>query len=94
MKTASLPAVRITPELHDRAQGELREGESLSSFVEEAVRRNIERREAERAFLERGLESLAKARESGRYHSSDSVLRELRADLEAARRRRRQPANR
>lgn len=94
MKTASLPAVRITPELRDRAQGELREGESLSAFVEESVRRNIERREAERAFLERGLESLAKARESGRYHSAQSVLRELRNDLESARRRRGQSAKR
>jgi hypothetical protein len=87
MKTASLPAVRIAPELRDRAQSQLRDGESLSAFVEEAVRLNVLRREADREFVERGLASLARAQQSGKYHSAGKVLRELRADLAAVRKR-------
>jgi len=87
MKTASLPAVRIAPELRERAQSQLRDGESLSAFVEEAVRLNVLRREADREFVERGLASLARAQQSGKYHSADKVLRELRADLAAVRKR-------
>ena len=88
MKTASLPAVRIAPELRERAQSQLRDGESLSAFVEEAVRLNVLRREADREFVLRGLASLKRARETGSYHSTAKVLGELRADLAAVRKRR------
>jgi hypothetical protein len=87
MKTASLPAVRIAPELRERAQTQLRDGESLSAFVEEAVRLNVLRREADREFVQRGLDSLARARQSGKYHSAGKVIRELRADLSHAKKR-------
>ena len=88
MKTASLPAVRIAPELRERAQSQLRDGESLSSFVEEAVRLNVLRREADREFIERGLDALTKARETNSYHSAAKLMGELRADLAAVRKRR------
>jgi hypothetical protein len=38
-------------------------------------------------FIRRGLESLTRARQSGKYHPATKVLRELRADLSAARKR-------
>ena len=88
MKTASLPAVRIAPEMRERAQSQLRDNETLSAFVEEAVRLNVLRREADREFLERGMTSLLRAQETGDYHSAAKVLTELRGDLAAARRRR------
>jgi len=88
MKTASLPAVRIAPELRERAQSQLRTDETLSAFVEEAVRLNVLRREADREFLERGMASLALARETGVYHSAAKVLGELRGGLATARKRR------
>lgn len=88
MKTASLPAVRIAPELRERAQSQLRDGESLSAFVEEAVRLNVLRRESDREFTLRGLASLKRARETNSYHSVAKVMGELRADLAAARKRR------
>ncbi len=88
MKTANLPAVRIAPELRERAQSQLREGESLSAFVEEAVRLNVLRREADHEFVGRGLASLKRASETNNYHSAAKVLGELRADLVAARKRR------
>lgn len=88
MKTASLPAVRIAPELRERAQSQLREGESLSSFVEEPVRLNVLRREADREFVEHDLASHKCACETNRYHSVAKVVGELRADLAAVRKRR------
>ena len=88
MKSASLPAVRIAPELRERAQSQLRDGESLSAFVEEAVRLNVLRRESDREFIERGMASLKRARETNSYHSVAKVMGELRADLAVARKRR------
>ena len=88
MKTANLPAVRIAPELRERAQSQLCADETLSAFVEEAVRLNVMRREADREFLERAMVSLASARKTGVYHSAAKVLGELRGDLAAARKRR------
>ena len=88
VKTASLPAVRIAPALRERAQTQLRADETLSAFIEEAVRLNVIRREAEREFLERGMASLARSRETGVYHSAAKVLGELRGGLAAARKRR------
>ena len=65
MKTAAIPAVRVPPELRQAAEDVLQIGETLSGFVEEAVRRNVEFRQAQKAFVERGLAS-AKAVCSGR----------------------------
>ena len=38
MKTATLPSLRVEPELRDAAESVLQAGETLSSFVETAVR--------------------------------------------------------
>ena len=57
MKTAAIPAVRVPPELRQAAEELLTEGETLSGFVEDAVRRNVEYRQAQAAVIERGLAS-------------------------------------
>ena len=88
MKTASLPAVRIAPELRERAQSQLRDDESLSAFVEEAVRLNVLRLESDRELTLRGMASLKRARETNSTHSAAKVMGELRADLATARKRR------
>jgi hypothetical protein len=41
------------------------------------VTRTIEYRNAQQEFVERGLESAAKARRTGRYVSSDAALKTL-----------------
>jgi len=53
MKTAAIPAVRVSPELRQAAEEVLQSGETLSGFVEDAVRRNVEFRYAQKAFIER-----------------------------------------
>lgn len=81
MKTSTLPPLRVSPELRADAEAVLAPGESLSSFVHDAVTRTIEYRKAQQEFVERGLASAAKARRTGRYVSSDTALRTLRRQL-------------
>jgi hypothetical protein len=84
MKTASLPSLRVDPELRDAAEAVLEEGETLSSFIETSVRETIERRRTRAEFVARGLLAREESRRSGRYHSSDSVHEELRQMLAQA----------
>lgn len=80
MKTATIPALRVEPKLREAAQSVLSSGETLSSFVEESLRANIERRLHNQAFIARGLASRDEAKKSQEYYSADSVLAEL-ADI-------------
>jgi len=84
MKTATIPSLRVDPELRRTAEDLLEDGETLSSFVEHSIRAQIERRQSQREFLARGLASRAEARETGVYHSAKDVVEELRAMLVAA----------
>jgi len=77
MKTAAIPAVRVPPELRQAAEDLLQAGETLSGFVEEAVRRNVEFRQAQRAFVERGLASAEAAKKSGKYITASAVLAKI-----------------
>ncbi len=61
MKTTTLPPLRVTPELRASAEAVLDKGETLSSFVLDAVTRSIEQRRSQQQFIARGLAS----RESG-----------------------------
>ena len=85
VKTAAIPAVRVSPELRQAAEAVLESGETLSGFVEDAVRRNVEFRYAQKAFIERGLASGATARKSGKYVSAAAVLGKLARRLDKAR---------
>lgn len=85
MKTAAIPAVRVSPELRQAVEELLQADETLSGFVEEAVRRNVEFRQARRAFIERGLASGEAARKSGRYVSAATTLGKLAKRMAKAR---------
>ena len=82
MKTATMPALRVHPELRQAAEEMLRPGETLSGFVEDALRRNVELRRAQQSFIERGLASRQAARQSGKYVSASQALKKLSARLE------------
>ena len=82
MKTASMPALRVHPELRQAAEEMLRPGETRSGFVEDAQRRNVELRRAQQSFIERGLASREAAKQSGKYVSASQVLKKLGARLE------------
>lgn len=81
MKSSTLPPLRVSPELRADAEAVLAPGESLSSFVHDAVTRTIQYRKAQQEFVERGLASADNARRTGRYVSSSAALRTLRRQL-------------
>lgn len=81
MKSSSIPSIRVEPELRQAAESVLREGESLSSFMEESLKAGIQHRKAQREFLARGLTSRAEAKKTGEYFSADAVCDELKTML-------------
>lgn len=85
MKNATLPPLRVDSALRAAAESVLQEGETLSGFVLEAVRLNIERRETQREFIARGLLARDEAKASGQYVSSDEMLKRLDESLAKAR---------
>ncbi len=77
MKTASMPSLRVDPELRHDAESVLREGETLSGFMEQALRASIRARRAQREFVARGLAARDEARATGEYYGADEVLDEM-----------------
>ncbi len=84
MKTASLPSLRVTPDLRRAAESVLHEGESLSSFIEQSLRAYIAQRQSQQAFIARGLAARDAAKSSGEYYAAEQVLDELDEMLVAA----------
>lgn len=85
MKSATLPSLRVEPELREAIESVLEEGETLSAFVENSVRTQLHRRKSQAEFIARGLASLAEAERTGVYYTADEVHDELRAMLAAKR---------
>ncbi len=86
MKTAILPQVRVEPELRAAAESVLREGESLSTFVEATVRSAIEYRHAQAAFHARGEAAWQEFQRTGKSLPANQVVGELREMLDDKRR--------
>ncbi len=77
MKSASLPSLRVEPELRQAAEQALQQGETLSSFIEASLRANIERRLSQKEFIARGLASQERARRTGEYEDAQVVVDQL-----------------
>jgi predicted transcriptional regulator len=84
MKTATIPSLRVDPELRRSAESVLHEGETLSSFVEQAIRQTVAYRQAEQEFIARGLMSRDQARQSGDYVDASVVVDRLQGMLDKA----------
>jgi predicted transcriptional regulator len=84
MKTAILPSVRVDPALRASVESLLEAGETLSGFVENAVRQTVMRRQNQAEFVARGLMSLENAKRTGEYVDSDDVVKKLAQKLAAA----------
>jgi predicted transcriptional regulator len=84
MKTASIPSLRVAPELRQAAEDLLEPGETLSGFVEQSIRAGIERRRMRKAFIARGLASRDEAKRTGEYFAAEEIRDELDAMLLAA----------
>ena len=91
VKTATIPPLRVTPDLRKAAESVLRRGETLSNFVEESVRSHIQWRQLQQEFLDRGLRARDEAREAGSYASQQEVMRSLGGILKKAEQRKKKP---
>ena len=86
MKTATFPSIRVEPQLRAAAESVLREGETLTSLMETAVRETVQRRRTQDEFLARGLRSGQDAKHTGVYHPAKAVHGELQQRLDVRRR--------
>lgn len=84
MKTASLPSLRVDPQLRAAAESVLKEGESLSSLMEDSLRRQIDYRKTQAEFIARGLAGLAEAERTGVFYTTDDIEELMRKKLEKA----------
>jgi predicted transcriptional regulator len=84
MKTATLPSIRVKPELRSEVQALLNSDESLSEFVETSVRESVRRRRNQVEFLARGMASLENAMRTDDYVDADVLIASLERKLSAA----------
>jgi len=85
MKTATLPSLRVEPEFREELEAVLAASETVSAFIEKSLRESVQRRKTQAEFMRRGMEALARFKETGEGHATDEVLAQLEAKLEAAR---------
>lgn len=85
MKTAVIPQVRIEPQLRADLEAVLRDGETLSEFVESTVRAAVEHRLVQSAFVARADVAWARVQRAGAGRPAEDVIADMRARLEARR---------
>lgn len=85
MKTSTLPSLRVDPELREAAESVLRDGETLSSLMETAMRETIHRRRVQAEFLARGLAASEIAKRTDVHHPAAEVHAELQRRLDRRR---------
>jgi hypothetical protein len=92
MKTATLPPIRVAPDFRLELEGVLEQGESLSQFVENAVRATVAKRKTQAEFVRRGMVAIEATKASGGGIPADVVLAKLETKLAAAKQRKAQRA--
>jgi predicted transcriptional regulator len=86
MKTSTLPAIRVKPELREAAERALRPKETLSKLMESSLESFISHRAAEDEFISRGLRAAETARQDNTYVSVQDVLTQIDQRIAAAKR--------
>jgi len=86
MKTATIPPIRVEPSFRLELEGVLEQGESLSEFVESAVRSTVQLRRNQAEFVRRGIAAIEVTRRTGGGIPVEAVIAKLEAKLAAARR--------
>jgi len=84
MKSATIPPLRVTPSLRQEVESVLKEGETLSGFVEESLRRHVEQRKFQQNFMARALSARERAEVTGNYVSKDQLMSSLEAIRDAS----------
>ena len=81
MKTATLPPIRVAPEFRLELEGVLEQGESLSQFVEDAVRSTVAKRKNQAEFIRRGIAAIEATQRDGSGIPANVVIAKLEAKL-------------
>ncbi len=85
MKTATLPPIRVAPDFRLELEGVLEQGESLSQFVENAVRTTVAKRKTQAEFMRRGIAAIEATKRDGSGIAADVVIGTLEAKLATVR---------
>ncbi len=85
MRSAIFPPILVEPEVRAEVEAVLREGESLTQFIEEAVVAAWRRVQSE--FITRGGAAIERWKQEGGGHAVDEVMADLQARLDDAKRR-------
>ena len=85
MKTATIPPIRVEPEFRAQVECVLEQGESLSEFVESAVRQSVLKRQHQAEFVRRGIESIDETKRTGAGVAAETIVARLEAKLVLAR---------
>jgi len=85
LKSTTFLFIRVDPELRQTVEKVLRDGETLSGFVEQSIQEQVQRCNLRQEFIDRGFRSGESARKSGEYYTTEQVLAELDDVLKKAR---------
>jgi uncharacterized protein (DUF1778 family) len=83
-RSATLPPIRVTPETKDSLEAVLREGESLTQFIEKAVCQEAQFRAEQNAAVARARKALRSADKGAGLMSADDFLAGMQQRAEAA----------
>ena len=87
MRSATFPPIRVEPEVRAEVEAVLREGESLTQFIEEAVVAAAAWRRVQAEFVTRGEAAIDRWKKEGGGHTVDEVMAGLQARLDDAKHR-------
>ena len=85
MKSAVIPQIRVEPELRADLESVLRQGETLTEFVEATVRNDIAFRRIQTAFHARAQAASEAYHQTGTSVPVETVLNKLQTKLDAKR---------
>lgn len=81
MKTATLPPVRVAPDFRLELENVLEPNESLSQFVENAVRATVAKRKTQAGFMRRGIAAIEATQRDNSGIPAETVISRLEAKL-------------
>ena len=79
MRTATLPAVRVTPEVRALAESVLKKGETLSMFIEDTVRNHAQWRSEDAALVARAVAASKRLDAGGLFFTAEQSIARLQA---------------
>lgn len=94
MRSATFPPIRVEPEVRAEVEAVLREGETLTQFIEEAVVAAAAWRRVQSEFVTRGEVAIERWKQEGGGHGVEEVMAGLQARLDDAKLRTAQRAGR